>query len=128
VDHGAVTPFLRDLLESLGLRKRQTPAIGLRAHREVVVPLRSDAAYAFALDAFVRVVGANIYVDDPALLAIEAGFGTVNQERVRATFEDEGPEQTRVSIEAHYPAGVERPLRSAVVDALADALKSGVGH
>ena len=28
----------------------------------------------------------------------------------------------------HYPAGVERPLRSAVVDALADALKAGVGY
>lgn len=123
-----MTPFFHDLLESLGLRKRQAPAIGLRAHREVVVPLRIDAAHACALDAFVRVVGANIYVDDPASHAIEAGFGTVNQERVRATFEDEGPEHTRVHIEGHYPAGVERPQRSAVVDALADALEAGVGN
>ncbi len=122
MDHGAVTPFFGDLLESLGLRKRQAPAIGLRAHREVVVPMRIDAAYAFVLDGFVRVVGANIYVDDPVSRTIEAGFGTVHQERVRATFEDAGPEQTRVYIEAHYPAGVERPQRSAVVDALADAL------
>ncbi|MGC2130686.1 MAG: hypothetical protein WA629_11390, partial [Candidatus Aquilonibacter sp.] len=64
------------------------------------------------------------YLDDRLSHTIEAGFGTVNQERVSATFKREGPEQTRVYIEAHYPAGVERPQRSPVVDALADALSS----
>ena len=122
MDHGEVSSFFRDLLESVGLRKRSITPVGLRAHRDVVVPLGIDEAYERARDAFERVLGANIYLDDRRSHTIEAGFGTVNQERVRATFEPEAAGHTRIIIEAHYPAGVERPPRSAVVDALADAL------
>jgi hypothetical protein len=127
VDHGAVTPFLRDLLESIGLRKRKGSRIGLRPHREVVVSLGLDAAYERVLDAFVRILGANVYVDDRATSSIEAGFGTVNQERVRASLRSDGATHTRIHIEAYYPAGSGSRERSLAVEALADALEAGVG-
>jgi hypothetical protein len=124
VDHGPVSSFFRDLLESVGLRKRQPPKIGLRPHRQVSVPLDIDAAYTRVLDAFVRTLGANIYVDDRVNGAIEGGFGTVNQERICVELHAESATQTNISIEALYPAGVERKPRSLAVDALADALSS----
>ncbi len=119
-----MSSFFAGLLESIGLRKRQIPRVGLRPHRTVSVPLGVDAAYERVLDAFARVLGANIYVDDRVAATIEGGFGTVNQERVRVTFHPESAVQTSVSIEALYPAGVERPEHSPAVDALADALSS----
>jgi len=120
--------FIGDLLESIGLRKRKPPKLGLRPHREVSLPVSVDAAYERVLDAFDRVLGANIYVDDRTAGAIEGGFGTVNQERVRVTLRATSATQTGLSIEAHYPAGVERPQHSAAVDALADAIEAGVGN
>lgn len=123
-----MSPFFADLLESVGLRKRRRPSVGLRPHREVSVALAIDAAYERVLDAFVRVLGANVYVDDRVAHAIEGGFGTVNQERIHVTFVAQGAAKTQVAIEAHYPAGVERKPHSAAVDALADALEAGVGN
>lgn len=76
------------------------------------------------LDAFVRTLGANVYVDDRIAHVIEGGFGTVNQERIRVELHAESATQTNISIEALYPAGVERKPRSLAVDALADALLS----
>lgn len=123
-----MTPFLCDLLESIGLRKRKGSRIGLRPHREVVVSVGLDAAYENVLDAFVRILGANVYVDDRTTSTIEAGFGTVNQERVRASLQGEGTTQTRVHIEAYYPAGSASRDRSLAVEALADALEARVGN
>ena len=117
-----MSSFFTALLESIGLRKRRSATLGLRPHREVSLPVSVDAAYERVLDAFDRVLGANIYLDDRAAGAIEGGFGTVNQERVRVTLRATSATQTGLSIEAHYPAGVERPQHSAAVDALADAL------
>ncbi|HTV93092.1 MAG TPA: hypothetical protein VMG98_10270 [Verrucomicrobiae bacterium] len=117
-----MSSFLTGLLESIGLRKRQRPRVGLRPHRTVSVPLGVDAAYERVLDAFARVLGANIYVDDRSTHMIEAGFGLVNAERLRVSLESQGATQTTVHIEAFYPAGTERPPNSRSVDALADAL------
>ena len=116
--------FFHELLVSLGLRKRAAPRIGLRAHREVTLPLEIEAAHDRVLDALVRTLGANVYGDDRVAHVIEAGFGLVNAERVRVTFETEGATLTRVQIEAHYRAGLDRPGHSRNVDALANALHS----
>jgi hypothetical protein len=123
-----VSPFFSDLLESVGLRKRRRPNVGLRPHRDVSVALGIDAAYEHVLDAFVRTLGANVYSKDPVAHVIEAGFGLVNAERVRASLESQGTTQTIVHIEAQYRAGIERPPSSRSVDALADALEAGVGN
>ncbi len=115
--------FFRELLESLGLRKRAAPQIGLRPHHDVVVPLGIDAAHDRVLDAFVGTLGANVYLDDRSAHVIEAGFGLVNAERVRASLESDDASQTIVHIEAQYRAGLERPPSSKNVDALANALR-----
>ena len=116
--------FFTNLLESLGLRKRAASRIGLRPHRDVVVPLGIDAAHERVLDALDRVLGANVYLDDRVTHTIEGGFGTINQERLRIALEPEGPTHTRIGVEAHYPAGIEHPAHSLAVDTLADALSS----
>lgn len=116
--------FFRELLESLGLRKRTAPQIGLRPHRDVVVPVGIDAAHDRVLDALVRTLGANVYLDDRVAHVIEAGFGLVNAERVRASLESEDATQTIVHIEAQYRAGLDRSPTSRNVDALANALSS----
>lgn len=116
--------FINDLLESVGLRKRET-RVGLRPHRDIVLPLGIDAAHERVLEGFHLVLGANVYVDDRTTHTIEAGFGTINQERIRATLESEDAARTRVRIEAHHPAGVEHPNRSLAVDTLGDALSKG---
>jgi hypothetical protein len=113
--------FFHELLVSLGLRKRIAAQIGLRAHRDVTLPVNIETAHDRVLDALVRTLGANIYGDDRATHTIEAGFGLVNAERVRITLEPQGA-QTFVQIEAHYLAGLDRPSQSRNVDALADAL------
>ncbi len=116
-----MSPFFRDLLESIGLLKRDS-RLGLRPHREVVLDVGIDIAYDRTLDAFTTILGANVSIADRATHTIEAGFGLVNQERIRATMESENPTHTRVRIEAMYPAGVSPHQRSTAVDALADAL------
>jgi hypothetical protein len=121
VDHVALTSFFRELFESVGLSRRRA-RLGLRPHRDVLLPIGIDAAYDRTLASFERTLGANISTTDRASHTIEAGFGLVNQARVRAKLESEGETQTRVRIEALYPAGVTPHARSDVVDALADAL------
>jgi hypothetical protein len=116
--------FLRELLESLGLRKRTAPQVGLRPHRDVVVPLGIDATHDRVVDACARALGANVYVDDRSAHLIEAGFGLVNAERVRASLESQDATHTIVHIEAQYRAGLERPPSSRNVDALANSLSS----
>jgi hypothetical protein len=118
--------FFRELLISLGLRKRTSAQIGLRAHRDVVLPIGIDAAHERVLDVLVKTLGANVYGDDRATHTIEAGFGLVNAERVRVSLASEGGAQTLVQIEAQYRAGLERPASSRNVDALANAVEAGV--
>jgi hypothetical protein len=114
--------FFHELLVSLGLRKRAALQVGLRAHRDVSLSLGLEAAHERVLDALVKTLGANVYVDDRVAHVIEAGFGLVNAERVSITLVSEDAAHTLVQIEAHYRAGLERPSNSRNVDVLADAL------
>jgi len=115
--------FFAQLLESIGLRKREAH-VGLRPHRDVVLAVGIEVTHERALDALARVLGANVYVDDRLTHTIEAGFGTLNQERIRVSLVSESVVETRVHIEAYFPAGVERPKHSLAVDTLAGALSS----
>ncbi len=90
----------------------------------MTVALGIDAAHGRVLDALVKTLGANVYADDRLAHTVEAGFGLVNAERVLINLSSEGAAQTRIEIEAHYRAGVERPASSRNVDALAAALSS----
>ena len=106
----------------LGLGK-PAPAIGLRPHRNVELPVNYDTAYARVLSAIELTLGANVTIDDRHSGLLEAAFGLVNNERVRCSFERVDASHTRVRIEAFFPAGASVPSRSRTVDALADALE-----
>jgi hypothetical protein len=101
--------------------------LGLRPHREFVAAAEAETAYAQAFDALERVLGAAIVSTDRERGTIEAAFGLVNSERLIVTLERLDERRTRVIVEAFYPAGLRRPVRSRAVDALADALESRIG-
>jgi hypothetical protein len=103
------------------LKPETSARIGLRPHRVVDLSCPFDDAYSRVLEAIVVTLGANVYLDDRRGRLIEAGFGLVNNERVRVTFED-AAEGTKVRIEAFFPAGASVPEKSAAVDALYDAV------
>jgi hypothetical protein len=111
------------ILRWLGFGKSSS-RIGLRPHRDVQLGRRYDDAYDRVLDAMVRVLGANVTLDDRSGRTIEAAFGLVNNERIRCTLWSIDDVQTLVKIEALFPAGSEIPERSRAVDALADWLES----
>ena len=98
------------------------PRVGLRPHRVLELRGTVEASREQILDALLRVLGANVYQDDVAGATIEAGFGLVNNERIRCTFEPVDPAHTQVRIEAFFPAGAKIPEQSRAVDALAAAL------
>ena len=108
------------------LKPETSSRIGLRPHRVVELPLPYEAAYSRVLEAIEITLGANVYVDDRKGRFIEAGFGLVNNERVRVTFESVNDAVTRARIEAYFPAGAKIPEKSAAVDALADTLEAGI--
>ncbi len=108
------------------LKPQTSSRIGLRPHRVVELPLAYEAAYSRVLEAIEVTLGANVYIDDRKGRFIEAGFGLVNNERVRATFESESDSLTRVRIEAYFPAGAKIPEKSSAVDALAKTLETGI--
>jgi hypothetical protein len=108
------------------LKPKTSSRIGLRPHRVVELPISYDAAYSRVLKAIEVTLGANVYIDDRKGRFIEAGFGLVNNERVRATFENPSETVTRVRVEAYFPAGAKIPQKSAAVDALANTLEAGV--
>ncbi|HET9028577.1 MAG TPA: hypothetical protein VFN49_00235 [Candidatus Aquilonibacter sp.] len=107
------------------LRPETSSRIGLRPHRNVELPLAYDAAYDRVLEAIEVTLGANVNIDDRKGRFIEAGFGLVNNERIRISF-DAGPDSTQIHIEAAFPAGAKVPEKSAAVDALAHTLESGI--
>lgn len=117
-----LTRILSRFLQFLGL-ERGPARVGLRPRRDVELALGADAAYERVLDAMERVLGANVYVNDRASAVIEAGFGLVNNERVRASIEARGTAASLVRVEALFRAGVEIPETSRAVDALASALQ-----
>lgn len=94
----------------------------MRPHRDVVLPEPLAPAFARTLALFDRVLGANVARADAAAGLIEAGFGLVNSERIRASVEDAGNAHSRVRIEAIFPAGATAVARSRAVEALAEAL------
>ncbi len=108
------------------LKPQTTARVGLRPHRTVALSLGYDAAYERVVTAVEVTLGASITVDDRAGRFIEAAFGLVRSERVRISFDVVDAARTDVRIEAFFPAGMEIPERSAAVEALADALESGV--
>lgn len=109
------------LLKWLGFG-RPAPQIGLRPHREVMLASAYDTAFERVIDAMTSVLGANVYIADRDERCIEAGFGLVNSERIRCTFESAGALQTTARIEALFPAGSIVPKTSRAVDALAEFL------
>ena len=108
------------------LRPDTSSRIGLRPHRVVELPLPYEAAYSRVLEAIEVALGANVYIDDRKGRFIEAGFGLVNNERVRVSFDGENDASTSVRVEAYFPAGAKIPEKSAAVDALANTLESGI--
>ena len=104
------------------LRPETSSRIGMRPHRNVDVSLAIDAAYRQTLKLIDRELGANISVDDPKAFFIEATFGLINSERIRVNFEAIDPSNTRVRIEAYYPAGMKIAEKSIAVETLAKAL------
>jgi hypothetical protein len=115
--------MIKYLMQWLGLEK-PAAKVGLRPHRTVELPLAYSAAYSRVLEAIELTLGANVSIDDRAGRLIEAGFGLVNNERIRCSFEILAPERTAVRIEAFFPAGATVPEHSRAVDALAVALGS----
>ena len=108
------------------LKPDTSSRIGLRPHRVVELPVDYDTAYSRVLEAIEIALGANVYIDDRKGRFIEAGFGLVNNERVRVSFENETPATTRVRVEAYFPAGAKVPEKSAAVNALANTLEAGI--
>lgn len=113
--------FIRRWLNLAQDRQR----VGLRPHRDVMLPLEYDAAYDRVLAAIESALGAYVAIDDRRGGTIEAAFGLVNNERVRCTLERGSGAATAVRIEAFFPAGSAVRERSAAVDALAGALERG---
>jgi hypothetical protein len=108
------------------LRPPTSSRIALRPQRTLELPVAYEALYDRVLDALRVKLGANVYVDDRAGRSIEAGFGLVNSERLRVSFDVTDASRTVARIEAIFPAGMSVPPRSASLDALADAIESGI--
>ncbi|MDQ2866135.1 MAG: hypothetical protein M3R51_07895 [Candidatus Eremiobacteraeota bacterium] len=104
------------------LRPQTTARVGLRPHRTLEVPRALADAYDCALVQLEAALGANVAVDDRPGRFIEAGFGVINNERVRITFDPIDAARTSVRIEAFFRAGAAVPQRSAAVEALAAAI------
>ncbi|HEV7178470.1 MAG TPA: hypothetical protein VGN11_01265 [Candidatus Baltobacteraceae bacterium] len=105
------------------LRLDTSARVGLRPHRNVAMELGFDAAYERCLSAIDGTLGASVYIDDRAGRLIEAGFGLINNERIRVSFDLLDATHTVVRVEAFFPAGAAILEKSAAVDALAVALE-----
>jgi hypothetical protein len=115
--------LFRSLLAWLG----HTPPItrvGLRPHRAVDLDLPFDDAYERVMHGIDVVLGANVRSADRARGEIEADFGLIGSERMRATLQRLDGGRTRVDIEAIYAANAAPPQRSSIVEALAEWLVS----
>jgi len=100
------------------------PLVGFRPHRTVEMAVPYDAAYDRVYAAMDAVLGANVRDADRATGIIDADFGTIGSERIRATVERLDGATSRVHVEARYAASVAPQERSRAVDALADALST----
>lgn len=108
------------------LKPETSSRIGMRPHRNLEVELAIDEAYDRVLQALDRVLGASVSIDDRKTYFIEASFGLVKSERLRVTCEAIDDTLTKIHVEAYYPAGMKIAEKSAAVDALANALETGV--
>lgn len=102
--------------------------VGLRPHRDVTLALGYDATYDRVLEAIEETLGAIVTIDDRKTGLIEAGFGIIDSERVRANVVRNAQDDTatQVRIEAFFSARAAIPKTSRYVDALADALEAGI--
>ena len=91
------------------LKADTSSKIGLRPHKNVTIEKPYEEAYDTVLHAIEETLGANIYIDDRKGRLIEAGFGLVNSERVRCSFDTPSETTTNVRIEASFPAGATVP-------------------
>ena len=105
----------------LNLTRDRRP-VGLRPHREIELDAGYDDARARVLQGIEVALGAYVAANRDAV--VEAAFGLVNNERVRCTLERSGETQTRVRIEAYFPAGSAVREHSRAVEVLADYLAS----
>jgi hypothetical protein len=108
------------------LTQKEDPRVGLRPHRIVELTCGYDEAFERVRNAIELALGAYISIDDKRGGLLEAAFGTVNNERVRCSFDRTGDERTSVRVEAFFPAGVAIRSTSPAVDALADMLERDV--
>ena len=113
--------MLRSLKRWLGIEPLK-PRVGFRPHRTVDVPAPYDAVYDRTYAAMTAVLGANVRDADRKTGIIDAEFGMVGSERIRATVERIDDANSRVYVEARYPATATPPERSGAVDALAASL------
>ncbi len=111
------------LLRWLGLDKPNV-IVGLRPHRTVDLDLPYDAAYDRVISALDSVLGANVRDARRETGEIDADFGTIGSERIRVSLERLGDGDTRVHIEARYPAASKARERSLAVATLANYLSS----
>jgi hypothetical protein len=113
--------MFKSLKQWLGIEPLK-PRVGFRPHRTVDVPAPYDVVYDRTHASMVAVLGANVRDADRKTGIIDAEFGMVNSERIRATVERIDDENARVYVEARYPASATPPERSRAVDALAASL------
>jgi hypothetical protein len=104
------------------LRPDTSSKINLRPHKDLTLQKPYEEAYSDVLRAIELILGANIYIDDKKGRTIEAGFGLVNNERIRVSFDTPNETTTNIRIEALFRAGAAVPETSHAVDALAAAL------
>ena len=98
------------------------PLVGFRPHRTVDVGAPYDATYDRVYAAMDAVLGANVRDADRKTGVIDADFGTIGSERIRATVERLDDATSRVHVEARFAASAAPQERSNAVDALADSL------
>ena len=103
---------------------RERRSVGLRPHRDVLVAADYHGTFDRVMRGIDGILGAYVSAQDREAGTIEAAFGLVNNERVRVTLQRESGAETRVRIEAYFPAGSSVREHSLAVDALADYLES----
>ena len=113
--------MFKSLKQWLGIEPLK-PLVGFRPHRTVEIAVPYDVAYDRVYAAMDAILGANVRDAERKTGIIDADFGTIGSERIRAWVERIDDASSRVHVEARYPATATPPERSNAVDALADSL------
>jgi len=113
--------MFKSLKQWLGIEPLK-PLVGFRPHRTVEMAVPYDVAYDRVHAAMDSVLGANVRDADRKTGIIDADFGTIGSERIRASVERIDDATSRVHIEARFAASAAPQERSNAVDALANSL------